>query len=67
MELVRPEVVSAVGGLPVLTVCLLVIFGQFVLAMQQSREMRREIQRIALMMERVLVRFEDWLAGQNKE
>ena len=61
MEAVNPDLVRSIGDLPVITICLLVIFGQFILVQQQMRELRRDVLRVALVLEKVLLRFEDWL------
>ncbi len=67
MEIVKPELIQAVGELPIIKLCLLVIFAQFFVVQLQVRDLRREISRLAFVLERVLIRFEDWLDQHDKE
>lgn len=61
MELANPEVIRSVGELPIITVCLLVIFGQFLMTLKLARETLRELRTVSTALAKVLIRFEDWL------
>lgn len=67
MDLVNPDLVRAVADLPIVAILVFVMFGQFVLVIQQLRDLRNEMRRLSLALERVLLRFEDWLDKQKKE
>lgn len=46
MDPVSPDFVKNVGELPIVTICLLIIFGQFVLVAIFLREIRRDIKEL---------------------
>jgi hypothetical protein len=49
VEHVSPELVKSVGDLPVVTICLLIIFGQFIAMVMFLRELRRDIKELTRM------------------
>jgi uncharacterized membrane protein YdfJ with MMPL/SSD domain len=61
VEAVDPKAIEAVGQLPIITICLLVIFGQFVLMVLHLMEVRAELKKVGASLAKVLLRFEDWL------
>ena len=55
MELANPDFVGAVGAVPILTLCVLVMFGQFLAVLWFVREMRRDISALTSSVNKLLV------------
>ena len=55
MELANPELVGAVGSLPLLTLFVLVMFGQFLAVVSLVREMRRDVMQLTASVNKLLV------------
>lgn len=56
MELASPELVRSVGDLPIITICLLVIFGQFFMTVSALKELRTDVRALTQALNALLVR-----------
>jgi hypothetical protein len=55
VELANPQLVQSVGALPILTLCVLVMFGQFLAVLWFVREMRRDVSALTSSVNKLLV------------
>ena len=56
MEIANPELIRSVGDLPIITICLLVIFGQFFLTVSALKELRTDVRALTSALNALLVR-----------
>jgi hypothetical protein len=55
VELANPQLVQSVGALPILTLCVLVMFGQFLAVLWFVREMPRDVSALTSSVNKLLV------------
>lgn len=65
MELVSPELLTAVGDLPIVALLVILVFAQFVMFLRILGEMRNDIVNLSTTLNRVFLRFEDLLRSRR--
>lgn len=58
LDFLTPELLKALGDLPIVTLCMLVIYGQFVVSYLTMREVRRDVKELTGIVSQLLVRID---------